>query len=197
MGEKPVCLGGRIQDRGEIVARAKKCKACGISYITTRPLQKACSLPCAVILGKKKTAQDEKKQDRIKRESLKTRSQWVKEAQAAFNQYIRARDTYEPCISCGRHHHGKWNAGHYLSTGARPELRFEERNVHKQCEPCNSYLSGNIAAYRINLIHKIGRRAVEWLEGMHEPKHYTIEELKEIKCKYSEMTKALIQKFNR
>jgi hypothetical protein len=174
------------------VARAKKCKACGISYITTRPLQKACSLPCAIKLGKQKTAQDEKKQDRIKRESLKTRSQWIKDAQAAFNQYIRARDAYEPCISCQQSSGAKMNAGHYLSTGARPELRFNELNCHKQCEKCNSWLSGNAVMYRKNLLNKIGVKAVEALEGNHEPKHYSIEDLKAIKREYTENARQLM-----
>lgn len=127
----------------------------------------------------------EAKEDKAKREKLKSRAQWMKETQSVFNKFIRARDADQPCISCGRYHQGQIQAGHYLSTGARPELRFDERNVHAQCAPCNNHLSGNIALYRIALIAKIGLPAVEELEGPHEPKKYNIDELKSIKAYYA------------
>ena len=96
-----------------------------------------------------------RKEDRAKREKLKSRAQWLKEAQQAFNAWIRLRDADKPCISCGRHHEGQWYAGHYLSTGARPELRFEPLNVHKQCSACNTHLSGNLVLYRAELVRRI------------------------------------------
>jgi len=87
---------------------------------------------------------------------LKTKAQWAKEAQAAFNRFIRLRDADQPCISCGRHHSGQYHAGHFLSVGARPELRFNEFNVNKQCAPCNTHLSGNAVLFRQGLIAKFG-----------------------------------------
>ena len=115
-----------------------------------------------------------------------------KEAQKAFNAFIRIRDEKEPCISCGRYHTGVYDAGHYKSVGSSPELRFEELNCHKQCHwNCNINLSGNIENYRINLIKKIGVENVEWLEGKHEPKKYNCEQLKEIELYYKEQKKAL------
>ncbi len=65
------------------------------------------------------------------------------EAQKAFNAYIRARDAALPCISCGETnppdlHGGQWDCGHFKTVGAYPELRFEERNAHKQCKSCNA-----------------------------------------------------------
>lgn len=128
---------------------------------------------------------------RKRKEQIKTKNEWAKEAQAAFNKYIRLRDAHLPCISCGRHHQGQYHAGHYRTVGANPELRFEESQVHKQCAPCNNHLSGNITNYRINLVKKIGIRAVEWIEGPHELKRYTIEELKEIKAKYTKKAREL------
>ena len=46
--------------------------------------------------------------------------------------------------------------------------------------------------YRINLIKKIGLDKVEWLEGQHEPKKYTCEDLKEIELKYKQKLKELL-----
>ena len=114
-----------------------------------------------------------------------------REAQKAFNAYIRELDKLEPCISCQRHHEGQYHAGHYKTAGGFPELRFEPLNCHKQCSACNNYLSGNITEYRINLISKIGMKAVEWLEGPHEPKKYTCEDLLAIEKEYKLKLKSL------
>ena len=102
----------------------------------------------------------------------------IKTLQTEFNKFIRLRDSEEPCISCQRFHSGQIHAGHYLSVGARPELRFEESNCHAQCKQCNMDLSGNLIFYRIHLWTKIGLEKVEWLEGPHEPKKYSVEDLK-------------------
>lgn len=169
----------------------RKCKTCGTRYEPTRPLQTACSQACAIEQAKSARAKKEAKEDKAKREKMKSRAQWLRETQAVFNRFIRARDEGQPCISCGRHHQGQIHAGHYLSTGACPELRFNELNVHAQCAPCNNHLSGNSVLYRIRLIEKIGMSEVLELEGPHEPKRYTIDELKSIKAEYARKLKEL------
>ena len=128
---------------------------------------------------------------RAKRESLKSKAQWAKEAQTAFNAFVRERDADQPCISCGRWHNGQYHAGHYLSVGARPELRFTESNAHKQCAPCNTHLSGNAVLYRRALVAKFGAEFVEQLEGPHQPRRDTIEDLQNIKRIYTALTKKL------
>jgi len=179
----------------------RKCKVCEDYYMPSKSTQSVCSPECAVKLAATKrekaskvTQMAEKKADRAKREKLKSRADWAREAQTAFNAFIRARDHGQPCISCGRHHEGQNHAGHYRSVGAAPELRFIELNVHKQCAPCNTHKSGNIGAYRPRLIKKIGIEAVQWIEGPHQPKHYSIEDLKEIKAKYTEAARMLKKK---
>ncbi len=175
--------------------RNKVCKACRSPYVAFRPLQKACGPVCAQKLAQ---AQREKaeykvqmKAERDQREKLKTRADWMREAQSAFNAWIRRRDAALPCVSCGRHHGGKWNAGHYLSTGARPELRFDEANVQKQCEPCNTHLHGNLVLYRAELIRRVGQIVVERLEGPHAPRKYTADDLKAIRDTYRRRARAL------
>jgi hypothetical protein len=123
--------------------------------------------------------------------AIKPKSEYVKEAQTAFNSYIRERDKDLPCISCQRNHSGQYHAGHYRTTKAAPELRFNESNVHKQCSVCNNHLSGNILEYRINLINHLGIEVVEWIEGKHEPKKYSIDDLKSIKEEYKLKLKEL------
>lgn len=173
--------------------KQKKCKnkSCGVKFTPFNSMQKACSPKCALNMVQEKKAKDEKKQANADRKKLREsdRSWWLKEAQKAFNKWVRQRDELEPCISCGRHHRGQYHAGHYRTVGANPELRFEPLNCHKQCSACNNHKSGNVVEYRINLVSKIGEKDLLWLEGPHEPKHYTIPDLREIRDKYKALCK--------
>jgi hypothetical protein len=171
--------------------KQKNCKACGGLYTPRTTTQKACTWQCSLALVKKGKKKEFNKETRQIKAAIKSKGDWTQEAQMAFNKYIRVSSYGEPCFSCGRNTGAKMNAGHYLSVGGHPELRFEEDNCHLQCEHCNSFLSGNVARYRINLIEKIGLERVEWLEGPHEAKNYTIDDLKEIKAKYTEMAREL------
>jgi len=114
-----------------------------------------------------------------------------KMAQAAFNKYVRCRDEKLPCISCGRFHKGQYHAGHYKTTGAHSELRFNEDNCHKQCSPCNLHLSGNIEHYRPNLIEKIGESRFIRLESAHTPIKFTCLQLKAIENYYKKKLNVL------
>lgn len=156
-------------------------------------LEKVCSFECAVTWGKSERLRKFKQTTRKMRydRNLTDRAYQLRKAQAIYNTYIRTRDCGDACISCGNLTGAKLNAGHYLSVGGHPELRFEELNCHLQCEHCNTHLSGNIARYRINLIKKIGLRKVEWLEGPHDPKKYLIGDIIQIQEKYTKMTKEL------
>lgn len=141
---------------------------------------------------------------RRRKEKIKSRSKWIKEAQEAFNAYIRERDKNLPCICCGEWADegwkpgGSWDAGHYKSVGAHPELRFEPLNCHKQLKSCNagegkySKKSKTVnQGYRERLPQKIGQEAFDWLNGPHKEKKYTIEELKAIKAEYKQRLKEL------
>ena len=179
--------------------KPKKCKCgCARMFTPRSSTQVAYNWECALKIAEKARAKREQADKKIERkaikeakEKLKTRRDWQKEAQAAVNEYVRERDKDLPCISCGRHHQGKYDAGHYLSRGAHPELALDERNIHKQCVPCNNHLSGNQVKYRAGLIKRHGVNLVDWLEGPHEPKHYGIDDLKAIRDEYRAKTKEL------
>lgn len=119
------------------------------------------------------------------------RKHQVKKTQEIFNKFIRLRDKASGCISCNAPFHDKYDAGHYRSTGAHPELRFCELNNHGQCVHCNQHLSGNLIDYRIGLVRRISATDLEWLEGHHEPKKYTIEELKDLQQHYKQLIKEI------
>lgn len=178
--------------------KQKTCKACREKFKPDRPMQSACSPRCAIELVQKEKdrrrasqLRAERKEAREARDRIKSRSEWLKEAQAAFNEWVRYRDRDLPCVSCGRFHQGQWHAGHYRTVGGNPELRFEPLNVWKQCAPCNNHKSGDIVNYRIELVRRIGAKKVEWLEGPHEPKRYRIEDLKAIKAEYKAKTREI------
>lgn len=187
--------------------KPKRCKAkpCGIVFKPRNSMQCVCSGLCGLTLAAAKreqaetrTRQAERKVDRAKRESLKTRSDWIKDAQKAFNAYIRARDAGQACICCGASLSanvvgGGADAGHYRSVGSAPHLRFDERNCHAQTKQCNRWGAGRAVDYRIGLIRRIGREAVEALEADQSPKHYTIPDLIAIRDKYRAMTKQLME----
>ena len=180
--------------------KPKKCRVatCRASFVPSRMGQAVCSPACAMVdaprhepKARKALADIERKDIKVRKEKLKTRADHLKDTQQAFNAWVRARDAELPCVSCGRHHQGKYDAGHYRTVGGNPALRFEPMNCHRQCSPCNTRLSGNIANYRIELVKRIGAEAVEWLEGPHEAKKYTVDELKAMTADYRAKTKEL------
>ena len=136
---------------------------------------------------------------KAKKEALKTARDWTKEAQVAFNSFIRARDKDKPCICCGQPLSsgsigGEFDCGHYRSVGSAPHLRFDERNAHGQRKQCNRYGAGRAVDYRIGLIRRIGVVSVESLEADQTPKKYSIEDLKAIKALYVAKLKELKSK---
>lgn len=154
---------------------------CYVSFIKAEKIRKA--------EAKKKKELTEKK--RALRDG--DRSYWLKKTQMAFNAYVRERDKDRPCISCGRFHEGKYDAGHYRTVGGNPELRFEELNCWKQCQPCNRHLSGNIVNYRKSLLEIIGEEKLDWLEGPHKAKRYTIDDLKKLTEHFKKAKKELAE----
>ena len=182
-------------------AKPKKCRVatCRASFVPLRMGQAVCSPACAMIdaprhepKSRKALADIERKDIRVRKEKLKSRADHLKDTQQAFNAWIRARDAGQPCISCGTTADVQYCAGHYRTTAAAPELRFEPLNVNLQCNRnCNMGKSGNLLGYRPGLIKKIGIEAVEWLEGPHEAKKYTVDELKAMTADYRAKTKEL------
>ncbi|MNJ22752.1 Bacteriophage Lambda NinG protein [compost metagenome] len=187
--------------------RPKKCKvtSCRASFVPKVSFQTWCSPDCAVVIARgkqekkrKALAAIERREIKVRKEKLKTRADHMREAQALFNEFIRLRDAGQPCISCDSlpsDHDlitgSRWDAGHYRSVGACPELRFEPLNVHRQCVKCNRNLSGNAVEYRIRLVQRIGADLVAFLEGPHQVRKYTIEDLKAIKAEYRAKIKQL------
>ncbi|CAM3707222.1 recombination protein NinG [Yersinia entomophaga] len=127
---------------------------------------------------------EDRKQLKVRRINAQPKTYWIKQAQQAVNAFVRARDSSLPCVSCGTHLAAQWDAGHYRTTAAAPQFRFDPRQIHKQCSVCNQHKSGNIVPYRVELIKRIGIKTVEAIENNHERRSYTVEELKGIRDYY-------------
>lgn len=195
--------------------RPKKCKnpACGISFTPQRLGQAVCSPKCAIAEARQPANQKrariaieqrERREIKVRKEALKGHGWYVAEATKAVQGYRRVYELSigSGCMSCGKDQAqvqaeqgwktgGAWDGGHYLSKGARPELRLVEQNIWLQCKGCNGG-SNKYArkgesvknGFRAGLIERIGLEAVEALEADHTPRHYTKEELQQITALY-------------
>jgi Bacteriophage Lambda NinG protein len=176
---------------------SKACKHCGSCFFPLRPLQNVCGPICARRLVDT-AKREQRERDKARKEKIKTIPQLIREAQFAFNAFIRARDRIRPCICCGRTEqmgfglssHG-WDCGHYRSTGSASHLRFNEDNAHRQLVVCNRHGSGRAVDYRIGLIARIGLERVEALEADNTPTKWTAERLRSIKATYKAKLKEL------
>lgn len=176
------------------------CSHCGTTFHPQRMAQRVCSPVCAgrqVRAARKTKLATERKQTRARWESLKTIHDRIREAQTAFNAYIRLRDRGQPCICCGKplgdgETGGAYDCGHWRSTGSASHLRFDERNAHAQRKHCNRYGAGRAVDYRVGLVARIGVDAVAALESdnrVHKWTHTELILIKEMyRAKFREMT---------
>ena len=168
--------------------KIKICRVCDAPFLPFRTTQATCSQSCALQDARnklEKKRQTEWRREKKKRlDSLKSRSDWLKDAQKAFNAYIRKRDEGKGCISCGYQSAGQYHAGHYRTVKAASHLRFNEDNCHLQCAQCNNFESANLIEYRISLVKKIGLERVEALENDNRVIKWTVDEIKEIRDYY-------------
>ena len=141
--------------------RKKTCKysECKKRFEPERQFQTTCSFDCAIGYAKE---QEEKKRAKTwsqkkarMKESIKSLSSYKKDLQKLVNEIARRIDHDQECISCGTKE-GKVNGGHFHSVGSNPALRFNLLNIFRQCEKCNSYLSGNLLNYEKGLQETFG-----------------------------------------
>lgn len=172
------------------IAVKRKCKVCKAEFHASESFRQWCSFDCGVILAERRLAKRkaalakaDRRVDRERKEKLKTRSDYVRDAQIACNAVARERDQQKgyPCISSGKPLDWTGNAvdaGHFRSRGSAPNLRFNLWNINAQSKQENRYNAGNAIDYRINLIARIGLAKVEALEADNEPRKHDIAWLK-------------------
>lgn len=175
--------------------KPRKCanRACRAEYMPdpVQPFKNWCSLDCGTVLAlarlaKKKEAEAKAQRAEEKRQKEQNQSvkKLLKRAEKLVNEYVRLRDKDDGCISCHMpsHYDGIWTASHFKSVGSNSALRFNTWNIHKGCEQCNLFKSGNIAEYEKRLVLKIGAERVEWLKNHERVRKYDAEYLQRM-CK--------------
>lgn len=162
--------------------KTRKCKVKGCRNRLTpvRPTHVVCSPECGLILARQKRERQERIAHKADKERVKSARQLMADCQREFNRFIRERDWFRPCISCGRPNDGdhQRHAGHWKTVKARPDIRFNPDNVHAQCSQCNRFDGGGLhEGYKPELIRRIGPDRVATLEHDAGPRRYTREEL--------------------
>lgn len=166
--------------------KPKPCAHCAREFIPARPLQAVCGPLCAA-RRVKAAKKEERAQTRARKAATKRRRDWVAEAQAAVNKYVRLRDMARGCgcISCGarpgQKFGGTMDAGHFRSVGSAPHLRFYLPQIALQCVRCNRHLSGNAVEFRRGLVLRLGVSNVESIEAMQGSMKWPIEYLARLK----------------
>jgi hypothetical protein len=174
--------------------KPKRCRSCKVTFTPARSMQTVCSPTCAAEwsakVARKKTeraAREERKSTREALEKLKTRADWIREAQASVNKVARLRDIRAGygCISCEAmpkpRFGGAFDAGHFRSVGSAPHMRFYLPNIRLQCKKCNRDRGGMHSNYRVALVDRISIERVEEIESMHWTAKWSIEYLQRLK----------------
>lgn len=121
-------------------------------------------------------------------------------ADVVFSKYIRLkyanRTGYAKCVTCcAVKHISELDAGHYESR-RHGATRFDEKNVHPQCQHCNRFCEGDKPKYALYLIETYGAFILPILRGRAAAiKKWTLAELKEMVAEWrAEIEKMLTVK---
>lgn len=151
-----------------------------------------CTPQCGYEYVKQQKIKQAKKEKKEWYEKNITVQELMKMAQKVFNTYIRERDKGRPCISCERELKGKFDCGHYFSSGGHKSVTYNLDNCHGQCVYCNQHLHGNLLNYQIGIEKRIGgERLLKLHELAHQERKYTREELRDIIAEYKQKIKDL------
>lgn len=142
--------------------------------------QIVCSIDCVIEYKKQLAAKKVKQKLNEVKVSLLTKSDYTKILQGQINNIVRNIDIIFPCISSSRDK-GQFHAGHYYSTGAHPNLRFNLLNIWKQSAKDNNFLSGNLLEYQASLksMYPIGFKYIENLPLEFKNKTIGINQIKD------------------
>lgn len=119
----------------------------------------------------KKLAKKERSITKQKKKELMTRTKWYARLQTLVNQYVtKVRDKDKGCCTCGTTNNIKYDCGHCFTIAARPDIRFDLFNMHKQCSvQCNQHGSGMRHEYKRFIVDTYGPEELERLEREGRP----------------------------
>lgn len=171
------------------------CPAHGAIYALELRAKEKIKAEAKRIKAQKEAEKEGRRSHAERRRAVKPLSHWLQMTQRAVNDWRRTMllTAGHGCISCGAKTAFAWHAGHYRTTAAAPQLRFNPENIWLQCSACNVHKSGNIEAYRAALVELIGEEKVQKLESNNETHRYTREELDGIRAEARAKLRAIKQ----
>jgi len=162
----------------------KKCVICKQPFTPINSsLEKWCCPDHGYLYSKQQKEKADRKEWSKKkvelREATKKKSEYEKDLEKLVNKLCRLVDLGQKCISCGSVHANE--AGHFMSVGSMPKLRFHLFNLWLQCRQCNGPKGSNGTIYRINLRTMYGSTFLDNLDNLVKiaPLHLSIPDLKE------------------
>ena len=185
-----------------MIAKHPKCKVCKKPTRSFNSLNAYCSSDCQMVWlkstkGKKVVSITAKRRHKAKLAEVRL-PHWLAVTQKVVNQYVRLRDYAQPCISCGKwdwelkdSFSGKWHCGHYKTVGARSQLRFNTKNMNKQCVSCNAYNGGSLTGQIEGITARYGIERLDWLDGHHSSKEYDTAYLKRMRSVFNKKIKIM------
>jgi hypothetical protein len=147
----------------------RKCLQCKTKFDPPYPNSVVCSVACSIEYGKKivvketkKEAKDWNKEKRVRKEKLKSRTDWEADLQDEINKTARLIDRGWGCISCKGYTTPQ--AGHLHSRKANPAIRYNLHNLFVQDTACNQHKSGNELKYLDGINRLFGKEYMEYIQ---------------------------------
>jgi hypothetical protein len=155
------------------------CQSCG-----KKTNKKVCNVCIGLVLKPIKEAEIKKKvETKLKKEALKTISDYRKELQTKINLIVRLIDLNHVCISCGQKPNKPF-AGHYHAVGSNESLRYNLFNIFIQCMRCNGFNGGMLLNYGKGLTETFNNHIKEYCEST------IVSEYKSIKLNQNDLIEA-------
>ena len=101
---------------------------------------------------------------RVERSSKKSLEALKNSLKTICHKYIRLRDKYKNCISCGAIWNEHFQAGHFYKAEIYSNLKFHAKNINGQCRECNLRKDGNFEGYRQGIIKRYGKSTLKHLD---------------------------------
>lgn len=172
----------------QATVKPKECDFCGEDFFPARPMQVVCSPACASRKVRRQK-KDEAAATRAAKEAAKGVQVLKVEAQEAVNAWVRLRDAGKGCFVCGAPLQlgglgGGFDAGHIRSRSQADHLRYDERNVHGQCKPCNAPGSTKDHVMREAAARLLGQEVADELYADNRVHKWQRDELRQIRDTY-------------
>lgn len=128
------------------------CKVCKVKFEQKKFNVRYCLQTDECIKAFNQWVKDEKekankrkwqKEKKELKERIKTKSDYEKDLQKEINTIVRLIDKDTFCHSTKKPLNAKFDAGHVMSCGSNPTIRFNLFNIYAQSVYANQYLSGD------------------------------------------------------